>query len=485
MFARYSKLFGRRAVLLSSGAFISRKVVLCDSQIVTKDARIQSGDISQFEGFTNDLMLNNQFEVFNSVTHKAIFRILDARSRSLLNKKFKGHDGSACSLLQGAKGIGKSAMLMAFKDYCSMKYPDVIPVYITYSDMSSKESLLNDHTVLDIVKKELKSIQIETAATEKGILKGVQIAAALEKHDKFVILLVDEFDELYRAHESIDEKSQAIYRTCRSTLGDLNWLGNQKTGRFAVLLCGSSASCPLLVTLDASKEEFPLQKHSPHLNGTKYKTRRLPANPFLDLEVSKQMLHHFLPHCTEAEGKLITFCVGANPRKFSTLARSIEEEADMFSAFHYGYHESGLGLVSSAAVLFRDKLLIKMREKNGNVYNIIKDDLMDTVDARKVMDSDWISHFQPLTISEVKSVWVALNGQTVLDAESLKKKMQHALFFLSDKDQLSFSKISGDGLPSFIYPMSGAQVFVRPEYDQHQQFIHAANKIFNSVQIDS
>ena len=64
------------------------------------------------------------------------------------NKKFKGHDGSACSLLQGAKGIGKSTILMAFKDYCSMKYPDIIPVYITYSDMSSKESLLNDHTVL-------------------------------------------------------------------------------------------------------------------------------------------------------------------------------------------------------------------------------------------------------------------------------------------------------------------------------------------------
>ena len=125
---------------------------------------------------------------------------------------------------------------------------------------------------------------------------------------------------------------------CRSTLGDLNWLGNQKTGRFAVLLCGSSASCPLLVTLDASKEEFPLQKHSPHLNGTKYKTRRLSANPFLDMEVSKQMLRHFLKKCTEAEGKLITFCVGTNPRKFSTLAQSIEEEADMFSAFHYGNH---------------------------------------------------------------------------------------------------------------------------------------------------
>ena len=148
-------------------------------------------------------------------SHKAIFQILDARSRSLLNNKFKGRDGSACSLLQGAKGIKKSEMLMAFKDYCTIKLTDVIPVYITYSDMSSKESLLHDHTVLDIVKKELKSIQIETAATEKGILKGVQIAEVLEKHGKFVLLLVDEFDELYRVQESRDEKTQANYCTCR------------------------------------------------------------------------------------------------------------------------------------------------------------------------------------------------------------------------------------------------------------------------------
>eukprot|EP01035_Chromulina_nebulosa_P023369 gene23369-30281_t len=468
MLARASKIFGR-AVLLSTGAIsISRKVVLCDT----------------FEDFTNDLLLKNQYVVFNSVTHKAIFQILDARSRSLQNNKFKGRDGSACSLLQGAKGIGKSEMLMAFKDYCTIKYPDVIPVYITYSDMSSKESLLHDHTVLDIVKNQLKSIQIETAATEKGILKGVQIAEVLEKHGKFVLLLVDEFDELYRVQESIDEKTQANYCTCRSTLGDLNWLGNQKTGRFAVLLCGSSASCPLLVTLDASREEFPLQNHSPHLNETKFKTRRLPANPFLDMEVSKQMLHHFLPHSTDAEKKLITFCVGMNPRKFSTLAQSIQEDEDMFSAFHNGNHESGIGLAGSVAVLFRDKLLIKMREKNGNVYNIIKDDLMDAVDGHKVMDSDWISHFQPLTISEVKSVWVALNDDKVLDGELLKK-MQQALFFLSDKDQLSFSEISGYGLPPYIYPMSGAQVFVRPDYDHHQQFIHHANKIFNSIKQSS
>jgi hypothetical protein len=138
------------------------------------------------------------------------------------------------------------------------------------------------------------------------------------------------------------------------------------------------------------------------------------------------------------------------------------------------------GLAGSSAVLFRDKLLIKMREKNEKVFEIIKNDKEDTVDAHKVMHCDWVQHFKRLAISEVKSVWVDLNNTEQLN-EDLLKKMQQALFFLSDKDQLSFSEISGDGLPRYIYPMSGAQVFVQPEFDCHQHFSHSANIIFNSI----
>ena len=103
------------------------------------------------------------------------------------------------------------------------------------------------------------------------------------------------------------------------------------------------------------------------------------------------------------------------------------------------------------------------------------------MDAHKVMHCDWVPHFKPLTISEVKSVWVDLNNKEQLNADLLKK-MQQALFFLSDKDQLSFSEMSGDGLPPYIYPMSGAQVFVQPEFDCHQHFRHSANIIFNSIE---
>jgi hypothetical protein len=57
-----------------------------------------------------------------------------------------------------------------------------------------------------------------------------------------------------------------------------------------------------------------------------------------------------------------------NSRKYSTLAQAVQEETYMFSAFHYGNHKSGMGLAGSPAVLFRDKLLIKMREKKWKSF---------------------------------------------------------------------------------------------------------------------
>lgn len=97
-----------------------------------------------------------------------------------------------------------------------------------------------------------------------------------------------------------------------------------------------------------------------------------------------------------------------------------------------------------------------------------------------MLTKSWIPHFEPLTISVVKSVWVDMNNNQELNGDSLKQ-MQQSLFVLTDKDQLSFSEISGVGLPPCIYPMSGEQVFVRPDFDLHQQFRQSANKSFNEI----
>lgn len=377
-------------------------------------------------------------------------------------------------------------MLKAFKEYCALTFPSVIPVYITFSDLSSAESVLNRNTVLEIVKKELEKNNIETAKTTLGEMKGDQIVEALKKHEKYVLLLVDEFDELFRVREGNSEVENIIqtrYLTSMSTLGDFMWLGNQKTGRFAVLLCGSSASCPLLVTLNANKDEFPLQKDAPNLGGLKYRTIRLPVHHFLDMDVSKTLLAHFLPDCTENLAKLITFCVGINPRKYSILSQGIHEGVGEFSAFHYGNHESGVSLAGNPQLnKFRDKLLIKMREKNNKVLEMIQDDVEGTVNAYKVMETNWIPHFQPLTISEVKSVWIELpcDQQQQLNTTESLEKFQQALFFLADKDQLSLCEISIDGLPSSVFPISAAQVFMQPNLDIHRPFIKSANIILKA-----
>eukprot|EP01035_Chromulina_nebulosa_P022533 gene22533-29177_t len=243
-------------------------------------------------------------------------------------------------------------------------------------------------------------------------MKGDQIVEALKKHEKYVLLLVDEFDELYRVREGNSEVENIVltrYLTSMSTLGDLMWLGNQKTGRFAVLLCGSSASCPLLITLNANKNE-----------------------------------------------------------KYSILSQGIHEGVGEFSAFHYGNHESGVSLAGSPQLKFRDKLLMKMREKNKKGFEMIQDDVEGTVNAYKVMETNWIPHFQPLTISEVKSVWIELqcDQQQQLNTTESLEQFQQALII--------------DGLPSSVFPISAAQVFVHPHLDIHRPFIQSANSILQA-----
>ena len=441
----------------------------CDSPFVPTRARMNrfDNDDLEFEKFVEHLQNGNSrgkaYVVFNTAAHKFIFKILNGRSDSLSSNRFEGQDGSSCSLLQGPRGIGKSEMLVAFQDYCKMNYPNIIPIYINYSDLSSKFSLLRNHTIFDIVRKELQAIRIEVISTMDGELEGQQVAEALENSGKYVLLLVDGIDELYRVKENKNADYRVMHQTCKWSLGDLNWLGNQKTGRFAVLLCGSSASCPLLITLDADRNQFQLQDHSPYLNATKFRTRRLPVNAFLDTEVFAQMLAHFLPDSTMKQGRLIRFYLGLSPMLFPHLAKAIEKDGDISRAFHSSNQGSGIEwAVSPIARTFRDRILSAMRERNREVFELIKDDdAEEMVSACKIMEVDWIPLFVPLTIEEVKSVWVAVNDNKPLSYASLKE-MQATLFFLSDNAQVSFSDYGDDGLPQYIYPMNGAQVFVRP-----------------------
>ena len=126
----FRRAVGRTVFLAVGSSFlIQRNISKCD-YIVTKDSQIKS--TKDHQNAFNQFADKSSFDVFDaSVTHRAIFKILHARSSSLSANSFYGRDGSACSLLQGPKGIGKSEMLVGFKKYCKKEFPNIIPVYIT------------------------------------------------------------------------------------------------------------------------------------------------------------------------------------------------------------------------------------------------------------------------------------------------------------------------------------------------------------------
>eukprot|EP01036_Dinobryon_divergens_P027984 gene27984-36855_t len=101
-----------------------------------------------------------------------------------------------------------------------------------------------------------------------------------------------------------------------------------------------------------------------------------------------------------------------------------------------------------------------MREKNKKGFEMIQDDVEGTVNAYKVMETNWIPHFQPLTISEVKSVWIELqcDQQQQLNTTESLEQFQQAL----------------------VFPISAAQVFVHPHLDIHRPFIQSANSILQA-----
>ena len=112
-------------------------------------------------------------------------------------------------------------------------------------------------------------LEIVLSPNKKEYL-GESIARALTEADKYVLLIVDEFEEVYRTSDTNVNRKNRLH-----ILGDLNWLGNQKTGRFAIFLCGSSSGCPLLVTCHASKDEFPLLSDAPGLSIGRFDSQHL------------------------------------------------------------------------------------------------------------------------------------------------------------------------------------------------------------------
>jgi len=427
-------------------------------------------------GNTNNLSTIDQYRllytkvsagdaIFRTSLHDSIIKTLLVTGYRLSDNQFKGDNGPNTRLLQGAKGIGKSTVLKSFETIGAKIFPNIIPVYISYDERTATGSSLNKCSVAVEIVKKLKIHGIHVSIEEdKLLLKSIE--DALKKNDKFVLLIVDEIDNLYRVSK---DNNPTAFEAAENTLGDLAYLGNTTIGRFGVFLCGSSASCPLLITANRNVDRnvFPLIYGATNLNGKKYSTKRLPVPLCTDLHVIGNILADIgSRNCSEEVCRLVGFTVGVIPRSIRTVLHSCcEEDEEVYGALQASRHESSVDMDDHKHTKgFYRELIQDMKNENGEIMSMLTDTNGVFIYDR-VLTQPWETKLKPLCQKQVITAWYrfcekAKNDGTYTDnMKEDRGLLQRHLFFLADKGLLTYVRIE-DALPQRIYPVFLGQFFL-------------------------
>lgn len=422
-----------------------------------------------------DCKEQEHLNLYNTPAHRVLLTSVFKKCELLTKNRFVGRNGAHSRMVQGPKGVGKSTVLETYTKLCANYYPEVIPIYITLDDLNSKESEseMVDQTIMECILRKIISAGVKVDSPSTKEYMGHRIVRSLEAANKYILLIVDEMEEIYRTPDNSPQRQNRLYM-----LGDLNWLGNQKTGRFAVYLCGSSSSCPLLVTCHGSRDEFPLLSGAPHLNGTKYNTLRLPVSPFTDLDAIESIVDGYfsissspIDQVTGASLhkiellRLVAFGVGVIPRSVDALCVKLEEgESELFCSLRPEAHLSGARWYHDTSVPLYRKIMDRLREKNEGVRKMLSgpdSKEMGLVDMDLVRTVPWEKEFVPLTYEDIFQIW----NRLCEEEESLKvyredvEKLQFSILELCDKGHLTYTYIQG-GMPVGLYPICPAQVFI-------------------------
>lgn len=185
--------------------------------------------------------------VYHSRAQQELYEVLFSVSSTLATGAYRSKGTLASKTLRGPRGTGKSTAMTAFATVAPLFLPDLIPVYVNYIGMddSAAGGYMRRYSVLVMVADALAVHGIHAAPTQDGIV------AALERHDKYVLLLLDEVDKLYESQGDVrvDSSNPSLrFAVELQTLGQLASLGDDPRGRLAVLLCGSSSLLGDLIT---------------------------------------------------------------------------------------------------------------------------------------------------------------------------------------------------------------------------------------------
>lgn len=131
---------------------------------------------------------SNQTEVFNM--------LWDACTNLTISK----FEDRTVTILPYADSKSITIVMLAFNALASASFPDIIPIYISYNDNTMIYVTINH-----IIEEALSSIGIKVELSDKTCSSIVE---TLEEHNKHMLLILDNHEEIYRKDR--DEHSQVL-----------------------------------------------------------------------------------------------------------------------------------------------------------------------------------------------------------------------------------------------------------------------------------
>ncbi len=387
---------------------------------------------------------------YRTKAHSELYDILLYKTRFLCEGRYRQKQGIGSAAIVGSKGIGKTTVLSSYVNLCQLVEPRVLPVFVTMNHIGTRNNPLRKHTLAENVINEVKRHGIPVRS--HGGQPHRELMVAMRDTGKYLLLLVDELDQLYR----LDPKTPAG-ECANESLFELAFLGDQDTGLASTIICGSSAMLPLLITRNTNDPEFPMLSGAPSLNGNKYLTRRIHTSPPTDLNVIANITGLEMSPVNFGILRQLAFAFGSTARE---VERMFVEASDKVLARSVMPAESLQGfntLHSEDRNLLRKLLLREIIKKNDRlIKGLIRDNHLD---ANAVRNIAWEQEFKPLLFEEGRRCCSGLSVES-------QDKFLNYLLHMSDRSWISLDGMK-DSAPEKIYPTTLLQVTAQHLEDAH------------------
>jgi hypothetical protein len=413
--------------------------------------------------FTNDLCTHVATRLYMTKTQQQIFSILWSQVDNLCKGNYRATQGVCATTMVGAKGIGKTATLKIFNATAKYAFGNLIELYISMNNILHEGCPLQVNSILNIVANELQRIGLTFDEDEVRLpMLGQRVIEALNKANVYLHICVDELDQAYKVNGE-------IYPALVRSLHDLVYLGNQPSGRIAVLVCSSSALIENLITTNADerlRDEFVLLKTgATNLNGNKYITKRVYSTLPVDLDVVAKILDLPFDENNKSYLRLVAYSSGCSARNVERVIKDSKPEHDLLGVATPEKSLSGGNTTASEGrFLLWNKIMKKLKQKNQRLCDELfpVDATIQTV-IQNIVSVAWEDRFMPLDFEEVHKIWSKLLLKKRVDAS---ENLAYNILHFADRNWITFDGIR-NSRPHRIYPFAMASLgsFILDEHN--------------------